>query len=153
MCRPSILPLDTCIYPMSVTCTHVFIWHHQGLLLGLVGFFQPCLSSYVVHCGVRMVHFGVPSWPFSQLLASFHRKEVGSSRSFSSIAVYRSVSELGALGLFWPYFPHPNLELALFFFHGLLIIQGKLCQIFIIFLNWLDRSPKFQFRQNAWEQV
>ena len=28
VCRPSILSLDTCIYPMSVTCTHVFIWHH-----------------------------------------------------------------------------------------------------------------------------
>ena len=57
------------------------------------------------------------------------------------------------LGLFWPYLPHPNSELCTIFFHGLLILQGKLFQNFIIFLNRLDRSPKFQFRQNAWEQV
>ena len=115
-CRPSILSLDTCIYPMSVTYTHVFIWHHQGLLLSLVGFFQPCLGSYVVHCGASMVHFGVPSWPFSQLLASCHRKEVGSSRSFSSVGVYRSVSELGALKFVLAISPSSDLGIAHHFF-------------------------------------
>ena len=57
------------------------------------------------------------------------------------------------LGLFWPYLPHPNSKLCTIFFHGLLILQVKFYQNFIIFLNLLDRSPKFQFRQNAWEQV
>ena len=56
-------------------------------------------------------------------------------------------------GLFRPYLSHPTLESRTVFFHGLLILQGKLFQNFIIFLNRFDRSPKFQFRQNAWEQV
>ena len=56
-------------------------------------------------------------------------------------------------GLFWSYLPHPTLESRTSFFHGLLILQGKFSQNFIIFLNRLDRSLKFQFRQNAWEQV
>ena len=78
---------------------------------------------------------------------------MGPSRSFSLVGVYRSVSELGALGPVLAISPSSKLGIGHHFFNGLLILQGKLCQNFIIFLNRLDRSPKFQFRQNAWEQV
>ena len=62
--------------------------------------FESCLGSYVVHCGASMVHFGVPSWPFSQLLALCHRKEVGSSRNFSSAGAHWSVLNSEHSGLF-----------------------------------------------------
>ena len=57
------------------------------------------------------------------------------------------------LGLFWPYLPHPTSQSCTIIFHGLFILQEKICQNFIIFLNQFDQSLKFQFRQNAWEQV
>ena len=63
------------------------------------------------------------------------------------------MSELGALGTILAISPSSELGIVHRFFYGLLILQEKFCQNFIIFLNRLDRSPKFQFRQNAWEQV
>ena len=43
------------------------------------------------------------------------------------------------MGLFWSYFPHPNLEPRTVFFYGLLILQGTFGQNFKIFLNQLNR--------------
>ena len=67
--------------------------------------------------------------------------------------MHGSKSEFGALGLVLAISPSSNLGIAHCFFHGLLLLQGKFYKNFIFFLNRLDRSPKFQFRQNAWEQI
>ena len=49
--------------------------------------------------------------------------------------------------------PSSKLRIADRFFYGLLILQGTFFQIFNFFLNWLNRFPIFQFRQNSLKQV
>ena len=137
VCRPSIFSLDTCIYPMSVTCTHVFIWHHYDLLLGLVGFF---LALFRFVCGSLWCEYG-SFWSAIVAIFLVVGRMHGSKFEFEALELVLAIS------------PSSNLGIAHCFFHGLLLLQGKFYKNFIFFLNRLDRSPKFQFRQNAWEQI
>ena len=124
-----------------------------------------CLSSehlglfwpYLPHLNSESHRFF--SWtPYSsgKTLSKFHNFS-HPARPFPKVLVYAECMVASPnsehSGLFWSYLPHPISESCTVFFHRLLILQEKLWQTFIIFLNRLDQSPKFQFWQNAWEQV
>ena len=105
-CRPSILSLDTGIYPSGVTSTHRSHMAPLGHLLGLVGVRASC--GFV--CG--------PLWcicdsfwrvTMAIFLVVHYRKEVGSSRCFSLVGVYRGMLRFGALGLVFIVSPSSKL--------------------------------------------
>ena len=122
-------------------------------LLGLVGL----RASGGLVCGpssAYVVYFGMSSWYFFFLVIGIVPKEAsGPSQGFSSIRVYWSMSNFEHLGLFRSNLPHPNSKLCTVFFYGFLVLEGILCQNFKKFPNRLDRSSKFQFRQNSLKHV
>ena len=97
-CRPSILSLDTGIYPSGVTSTHCSHLAPLGPLLGLVGVRASC--GFV--CGPLWCICG-SFWRVTMaifLVVHIHyRKEVGSSQCLSLVGVYRGMLRFGALGL------------------------------------------------------
>ena len=77
-------------------------------------------------------------------------KEVRPPKNFSSVGIHRSRFKFKALGLVLIIFPSSELRIAHHFFNRLLISQGTFFQNFKFFLN---RFPKYQFRQNSLKHV
>ena len=97
-------PVDPQFFPLTLAfilwVSHspiVLIQHHQSPFWAQ-SVSDPRVGLYVVHCGAYVVHFRGSSWPFSQLFTSRYRKEVGSSRCFSLVGVYRGMLRFRALG-------------------------------------------------------
>ena len=107
-----------------------------GPPFGLSRFFQPCLGPYVVRVWfILECHRGhFPSCWHHAIGKKWGHPEVLAQLEFIGVCLSSE-----HLGLFWPYLPHPNSELCTVFFHGLLILQGKLYQNFIIFINRFDQ--------------
>ena len=139
MCKPSILSLDTGIYPLGVTCTHRSHMAPLGPLLGLVGVRASCGLVYgplwcvcgsfwrvivaiflVVHITLQEGSEVIPMFQLSWSLQG--HVEVRSTRAcfdHSSLIQTRNCTP--------------------FFFHGFLTLPETFYQIFKIFCNWFDR--------------
>ena len=98
-CRPSILSLDTCIYPMGVTCPCFHMtppWPPFGL--------DRFLSLVQVHLQSNVVRVCSSFW--SSVMVNFPscshhaiRKKVRPPKNFNSVGIHRSRFKFRALGL------------------------------------------------------
>ena len=83
---------------------------------------------------------------------SYHAigKEVRPPKNFSSVGIHRSGFEFGALGLFWSYLPHPNLELHTIFYIDSLFFKEHSIKISNFFSTVSTGSQSFSLGRIHW---
>ena len=124
-CRPSILSLDTCIYPMGVTCPCFHMtppWPPFGL--------DRFLSLVQVHLQSNVVRVCSSFW--SSVMVNFPscshhaiRKKVRPLKNFNLVGIHRSRFKFRALGLVLIISPLSELGIThRFFFMDSLFFKG-----------------------------
>ena len=137
-CRPSILFLDTDIYPLGVTCTHRSHMAPLGPLLGLVGVRASC----GLVCGPLWCVCG-SFWKV--IVAIFLVVHITLQEGSGVIPMFQlswslqGMLRFGALGLVLIIALSFKLGIAHHFFHGFLTFPKTFYQIFKIFCNRSDR--------------
>ena len=115
------------------------------------------LSLVQVHLRSNVVRVCSSFWSF--VMANFpscsHHaigKEVRPPKNFSSVGIHRSGFEFGALGLFWSYLPHPNLELHTIFYIDSLFFKEHSFKISNIFSTSSTGSQSFSLGRIHWSR-
>ena len=80
-CRPSILPLDTCMYLGGVTRTQFLYVKAMDPLLGLIDFQTSREFTYGLSQCERLVHYEMMSWPTPQFISCYRIEVKVSTKS------------------------------------------------------------------------